>query len=144
MKRLGTLLLCLSAVALFSARPVAVGGYRYEARRIMAEVVNKNCWIGKSETPNPADYKKYSVIFLGEQLKKAPETILWNTPAARKYVMDYLNDGGIIITSGDMPRSLLNKKNRKETVKIFGFVEITACKEKISGARVGSGKELFA
>ncbi|MBO5822166.1 MAG: DUF4838 domain-containing protein [Lentisphaeria bacterium] len=143
MKRFGILLLCLSAVALFAARPVAVGGYRYEARRIMAEVVNKNCWIGKSETPATADYKKYSAIFLGEQLKKAPENVLWNTPAARKDVMDYLNGGGIIVTSGDMPRSLLSKKNRKETVKIFGFVEVTACKEKIAGAKVGNGKELY-
>jgi len=143
MKRLSGFILCCCAAVLFAARPVAVGGYRYESRRIMGEIVNKNCWIGESVTPETCDYKKYSAVFLGEQLKKAPEEVMWNTPAARKNVLDYLNDGGIIITSGDMPRSLLNKKNRKEMVKLFGFKETFSCKDKISGVKLGDGKELY-
>lgn len=143
MKRFFGIFFCCCAAVAFAARPVAVGGYSYEARRIMGDVVNKNCWIGESITPATGDYKKYSVVFLGELLKKVPENVMWNSPAARKNVMDYLNGGGIIITSSEMPRCLLNKKNRKEMVKIFGFKETFSCKEKISGVKLASGKELY-
>ena len=70
MKRLLGFFFCCCAAVSFAARPVAVGGYRYEARRIMGDVVNKNCWVGESVTPATGDYKKYSVVFLGELLKK--------------------------------------------------------------------------
>ena len=143
MKRLfGGLLFFLTALC-FAAKPIAVGGYRYEVRRIMGDIVNKNCWVGKAVTPAPEDYKNYSVVFLGELLKNAPENVMWNSSDARKNVLDYLNGGGIIITSGEMPRCILNKKNRKEMVKLFGFKETFSCKDKISGVKFGDGKELY-
>lgn len=143
MKRLfGGLLFFLTALG-FAAKPIAVGGYRYEVRRIMGDIVNKNCWVGKAVTPAPEDYKNYSVVFLGELLKNAPENVMWNSSDARKNVLDYLNNGGIIITSSEMPRCILNKKNRKEMVKLFGFKETFSCKDKISGVKFGDGKELY-
>ena len=143
MNRLLVSFLFCCAVISAVARPVAVGGYKYEAHRIMGDIVNKNCYIGETITPATGDYKKYSVVFLGEQLKKVPENVLWNTPESRKNVTDYLNNGGIIICSGDMPRCLLDKKNRNQMIKLFGFKETFTCKDNIVGVTVGSSKELY-
>ena len=103
MKKLSLL---LSAVIWLSAsgavRPLAIGGYRHEAKRVASEVAVKNCWLYKLTTPTPAEYKNYSVVYLGELLKNAKNDILWNTPENRKHVMEYLNNGGVIVTAEEI------------------------------------------
>lgn len=143
MKKLSLL---LSAVIWLSAsgavRPLAIGGYHHEAKRVASEVAVKNCWLYKLTTPTPAEYKNYSVVYLGELLKNAKNDIMWNTPENRKHVMEYLNNGGVIVTSKNMPRALFGKTIKKEAGKIFGFNSVFVIKPNaVTGVRVKGIKD---
>ena len=74
MKKLSILLsaaICLSVSA--ALRPLAIGGYSYEAKRVASEIAVKNCWLYQLTTPAPAEYQKYSVVYLGELMKNAKD-----------------------------------------------------------------------
>ena len=145
MKRLLLLLSVIAFSTVFAAvRPVAVGGYHYEARRIQSDVVVKNRWIGKLITPLPRDYKNYAVVFLGEQMKGnlVSANAMWDTPEKQKQVLEYLNSGGVIVVSRDVPRYLLGKKFGRQGATFFGFSTLFSCKNKISGVKTAYSKEL--
>ena len=142
MKKL-SLLLCLTALfSLYgSVRPLAIGGYSYEAKRVASEVAVKNCWLYKLTTPTPAEYKNYSVVYLGELLKNAPASTLWTTPENHKLVLEYLNNGGVIVVSKEMPRILLGKKFKYDGPKFFGFNNMINLKtDTVSGVQVNGIK----
>ena len=143
MKKLSFLLSAVIWLSVSGADlPLAIGGYHYEARRVASEVAVKNCWLYKLTTPTPAEYKNYSVVYLGELIKNAPAEVLWNTPENRKLVVEYLNNGGVIVTSKDMPRVLFGKTVKKEAGKIFGFNRIFAIKpDAVAGAKIKGAKD---
>ena len=143
MKKLSILLSAVIWLSVSGAKlPLAIGGYHYEARRVASEVAVKNCWLYKLTTPTPAEYKNYSVVYLGELLKNAPASTLWTTPENHKLVLEYLNNGGVIVVSKEMPRILLGKKFKYDGPKFFGFNNMINLKtDTVSGVQVNGIKD---
>ena len=138
-------LLC-SALTLFgvSKRPVALAGYKYDINELNAAILHS----ARVETVRhinkllpTAEYGKYSAVYIGERLHDKNNN--WNNPQAIKDVLAYLNDGGIIIVSGNLPGELLDaKKFPKEFASIFGFARL-ANPGKTKGMKVQGERMTF-
>ena len=78
-----------------------------------------------------AEFKKYALVYIGETLKYDKKKNDWCDPAVLKTVRTYLENGGVIITTGEIPFQLAGKKrNLGEIGKLFGFSSFMAIANK--------------
>lgn len=123
------LLMCsiLAALATNAAveLPVSAGGYKYDSRYMLNNLIRRNSWENASGTIPPEKYKEFSVVYLGNLLKNEKPENLWRTPEKIKLVKDYLADGGVIIVNCHIPRELLGENFEKTGPEIFGFGSFT-------------------
>ena len=120
------LLCCAAALHGADLRPVALVGYKWDINELNSSilysaridaVLHANKWLPTKE------YSKYSAVYFGEKLRGQDN---WNSPQAIRDVLAYLNNGGVIIASGNTPTELLDaKKFPKEFASVFGFARLT-------------------
>lgn len=147
-KLLCSLAVLCSAFALYSqnVRPAALLGYKWDINELNSAIllparvdtvrfVNK--WLP------PSEYGKYAAVYLGERLRGLGKDANWNDPQAIKDVLAYLNNGGIIIVSGNMPLDLLDyKKFPTEFAQIFGFANLTSV-SKPKGLKLAGSETIY-
>ena len=107
MKKILFSLLALPLLLSAAAKPVALNGYRHDVKVMQADIIAKKRIAFTNLTGkllNPADFAKYSIIYYGETLKNTPLP-QWNA-ANIKLLRDYLNQGGILIFSGESAKNL--------------------------------------
>ena len=141
------LLMCalLSFLAVNAAveLPVSAGGYKYDSRYMLNNLIRKNSWINDSGTIPPAKYKNYSAVYLGNLLKGEKTENLWQTPGNLKLVKEYLADGGVVIVNCFIPRELLGKSFDKIAPELFGFGAFSSS-AKAKGAILKENGDLMA
>ena len=142
------LLLICSTVSMLAMNaavelPVSAGGYKYDSRYMLNNLIRKNSWINDSGTIPPAKYKNYSAVYLGNLLKGEKPENLWQTPENLKLVKEYLADGGVIIVNCFIPRELLGKSFAKIGPELFGFGSFTSA-AKAKGAILKENGDLMA
>ena len=121
MKKLLFTLLSLPLLLSAAAKPVALNGYRHDVKVMQADIIAKKRIAFTNLTGkllNPADFAKYSIIYYGETLKNTPLP-QWNA-ANIKLLRDYLNQGGILIFSGESAKNYFGK-DRKLMREFFGI-----------------------
>ena len=70
----------------------------------------------------PADYGKYALVYIGETLKTEKTRPLWTEPGQLAKVRSYLENGGVIVTSGEVPPFLTGgKRDMGVLAPLFGF-----------------------
>ena len=122
------LLCCALALPGAELNPVALVGYKWDINELNSSILYSarvdtvrfvNKWLP------PAEYGKFSAVYIGERLRGLGKNDNWNDPQAIKDVLAYLNNGGVIITSGITPADLLDsRKFPKEFASIFGFARL--------------------
>ena len=143
---LSTLLLCgASALHGTTPMPAALTGYKWDTRELnttilfparIATVVSPK-WI------EPADYTKYSAVYIGERLRGLGSDANWNSDEKLDLVLNYLHNGGTIIVSGNTPAELVDaKKFPAQFTAIFGFKTLSAV-TKPKGLKIKGNPSLF-
>ena len=93
-----------------------------DAARVSLALKNSDIDYLSVKRIEPADFSKYSLVYIGETLKYDKKKNDWCDPAVLKTVRTYLENGGVIITSGEIPYQLAGRKrNLGEIGKLFGF-----------------------
>ena len=140
------LLCCALALPGAELNPVALVGYKWDINELNSSILYSarvdtvrfvNKWLP------PAEYGKFSAVYIGERLRGLGKNDNWNDPQAIKDVLAYLNNGGVIITSGITPADLLDsRKFPKEFASIFGFARLFK-PDKTKGMKVKGEKMIF-
>ena len=102
----------------FADKPVALMGFGTDVRTMKSEVVAQSRYASvtfENKWIDPADYGKYSVIYVGEKLRGEARGKSWREGAAREAIEKFIADGGIVIVGGRTAMTeLFGKPGRKK------------------------------
>ncbi len=98
---------------------VITGG---DASRVSLALRNENVEYKSIKHLLPSEYKNYALVYIGETLKYDKKRKSWTDPDTLKTVQEYLEKGGVIVTSGNIPSFLAGgKRTMGEIASLFGF-----------------------
>ncbi len=98
---------------------VVTGG---DASRVRLALNNANVEFESAKKVIPADFARYALVYIGETLKYDKTRKSWLGSGELQQVRSYLENGGVIITSGAIPTFLAGEsRNMKELAPLFGF-----------------------
>ncbi len=90
-----------------------------------------------------SEYKKYALVYLGETFHYEKKNHSWLAPDDLKTVREYLENGGVIVTSGGIPRELSAEKDDMGTLApLFGFAGLPHVKNSTLGDFIFTSGEL--
>ena len=143
---LSTLLLC-SASALHGATPLPAGltGYKWDIRELNTAILSpaRIAAVVSTKWIEPADYTKYSAIYIGERLRGLGSDANWNSHEKIDLVLNYLRNGGTIIVSGNTPAELLDAKEfPAQFAAVFGFKTLSSVADP-KGLKIKGNPSLF-
>ena len=104
---------------------VITGG---DASRVSMALRNENIEYKSVKQLLPSEYKKYALVYIGETLKHDKQRKNWLDPETLKTVQEYLENGGVIVTSGNIP-SFLAGRDMGVLASLFGFSSFGAVKQ---------------
>ena len=116
MKGITAAVVCMAAGAAIAGKPIALMGCGTDVRTIKADVVDQSRYasvVFENKWVDPADYGKYSVIYVGEKLRGEAKGKNWKDGAAREAIEKFIADGGTVIVGG---RTAMTELDRKSVV----------------------------
>ena len=112
--------LCVSTVnhVVAEDKPVAICGFSTDVRGVEMEVMRPGRYVYEkfeNKWLPPADFGKYSIVYYGEKIDGAAKGKNWKDDASRASIKKYLDEGGVLIVSGDWClRQLMGNEDRKK------------------------------
>ena len=105
---------------------VVTGG---DASRVQMALRRSDIEFVSAKGLQPADYAKYALVYIGETLKVEKKRPVWTASDQLEKVRSYLENGGVIIISGEVPLFLAGgKRSMGVLAPLFGFSSFQSVK----------------